>query len=73
MRKIIEINKGLKYRRVLFQVEKLYPIIENVNNKQKDSVKMLNLGHNLLWPALAPNITLCITVACLTKPRFWGM
>ncbi len=48
MRKIIAINNGLKYRRVLFQVEKLYPIIENVNNKQKDSVKMLNLGHNLL-------------------------
>ena len=44
--------------------------VEKVNNKQKDRVKMLNLGHNLLWPALAPNITLCITVACLTKPRF---
>ena len=64
---------GLKYRRMLFQVTKPYPIKENENNKQNESVKAKNLGHNLLWPALAPNITLCITVACLTKPRFWGM
>ena len=27
----------------------------------------------LLFPALAPIITLCITLACLTKPRLWGI
>lgn len=42
-------------------------------NKQNERDKVKNLGHNLLCPALAPNITLCITVACLTKPRFCGM